>query len=303
MKEYVYFDRQLVNSTLAQIDEGILTKLISGQTTTKSNQEDGGEEISRGGNGKISMKLLSGGSNYSKTEIDKFSSVYSMSNNELIETALDDYSLDVLLEKLKKSNLLKNNDEDLSDGDFFLYSDKFDVFNFDQLKSSVSRENLDNILIPTEEVDRARVELDKLMKNSKSRINNKKRINFLKSYLNEHDPHINFGHTLRFANYASVLFPNTTLFRISKFLAFGNSDALRINLSLLAFLSQTKRKITILGIVTAKRDKTLAPDEGIQLSSDVITSTAPAILTDILLESFNIVEIDNYFVRPIAIYF
>lgn len=38
MKEYVYFDRQLVNSTLAQIDEGILTKLISGQTTTKPNQ-------------------------------------------------------------------------------------------------------------------------------------------------------------------------------------------------------------------------------------------------------------------------
>ncbi|MBH1109988.1 hypothetical protein I5S82_13555 [Enterococcus faecium] len=77
MKEYIYFDRQLVNSTLAQIDEGILTKLISGQTTTDTSQEDGGEEITYGANGGLNIAIASTKGEFSKKEIDKFSSVYS----------------------------------------------------------------------------------------------------------------------------------------------------------------------------------------------------------------------------------
>ena len=66
MKEYVYFDRQLVNSSLAQIDEGILTKLISGQSTTDTSQEDGGEEITLGTNGGLNAVIASAKAEYSK---------------------------------------------------------------------------------------------------------------------------------------------------------------------------------------------------------------------------------------------
>ena len=41
MKEYVYLDMDLVNSYLAQLDEGVITKMVAGQNTTISNQEEG----------------------------------------------------------------------------------------------------------------------------------------------------------------------------------------------------------------------------------------------------------------------
>ncbi len=303
MKEYIYFDRQLVNSTLAQIDEGILTKLISGQTTTDTSQEDGGEEITYGANGGLNIAIASTEGKFSKKEIDKFSSVYSKGNSELIETALDDYSVDVLIDKLKSFDLLKESSEDLADGEIFVSTDNFDVFNFEQLKASVEKENLENVLKIPIEIDEARVELEKLTKNPHSRVKNKNRIQYLETHLENNDPYVTFQHALQFANYSSVLFPDTTLFRIGSFLAFCGSENLRINLPLMTFLSQTKRKITILGIVTTKRDKELVPGEGVQLPSDTIVSSAPAIFSDILLDKFMLAPIGSYFVRPIAIYF
>ncbi|OTP27771.1 DUF6414 family protein [Enterococcus mundtii] len=303
MKEYIYFDRQLVNSTLAQIDEGILTKLISGQTTTDTSQEDGGEEITYATNGGLNIAVASAKSEFSKKEIDKFSSVYSKGNSELIETALDDYSVDVLIDKLTSLGLLKESSEDLADGETFVSTDNFDVFNFEQLKVSVEKENLENVLKTPIEIDEARVELEKLTKSPHLRVKNKNRIQYLESYLKTNDPYANFQSALQFANYSSVLFPDTTLFRIGSFLAFCGSENLRINLPLMTFLSQTKRKITILGIVTTKRDKELVPGEGVQLPSDTIISSAPAIISDILLDKFMLAPIGSYFVRPIAIYF
>jgi hypothetical protein len=303
MKEYVYFDRQLVNSSLAQIDEGILTKLISGQSTTDTSQEDGGEEITLGTNGGLNAVIASAKAEYSKKEIDKFSSVYSKNNSELIETALDDYSLDVLIDKLQTGSLLKQSSDNLTDGDIFVSTENFDVFNFEQLKASVEKDNLENILKTPIEIDEARVELEKLSKNAHSRVKHKDRINYLEEYLKKNDSYTNYGYALKFANYSSVLFPNTTLFRIGSFLAFCSSSHLRINLPLMTFLSQTKRKITILGIVTTKRDKELAPEKGVQLPSDIMASSSPAILSDILLDKFGIAPLGSYFVRPIAIYF
>ncbi|MFB8552461.1 hypothetical protein [Enterococcus casseliflavus] len=303
MKEYIYFDRQLVNSNLAQIDEGILTKLISGQSTTDTSQEDGGEEITLGTNGGFNVAVASATGEYSKTEIDKFSSVYSKGNSELIETALDDYSLDVLLEKLHSTSLLKTSTDNLLDGDIFVSTDKFDVFNFEQLKVSVERHNLENILKTPIHVEEKRVEYEKLTKTQHSRVKNRDRIDSLDKFLKAEDPFVNYSLALRFANYSSVLFPDTTLFRIGSFLAFCVSENLRINLPLMTFLSQTKRKITILGIVTTKRDKNLTPDEGVTLPTDTVVSSSPAILADIMLDSFNIAPIGSYFVRPIAIYF
>lgn len=303
MKEYIYFDRQLVNSTLAQIDEGILTKLISGQSSMDTTQEDGGEELTTGTNGGFNLALVTGKGEYTKKEIDKFSSVYSKGNSELIETALDDYSLDILIGKLESLSLLKKESEDLVDGEMFVTTDNFDIFNFEQLKASVEKKNIENILRTPIEVEEARIELKKISSNKHLRKKNKDKIKFLENYLTENDSYINFQHTLHFANYASVLFPGITLFRIGTFLAFCDSENLRINLPLMTFLSQTKRKITILGIVTTKRDKELAPEEGVQLPTDIIASSATAVLSDILLDNFNLAPIGSYFVRPIAIYF
>lgn len=304
MKEHVYFDRELINSTLAQIDEGILTKVISGQSTSDSKQEDGGTETTSEANGKMSILVATGGASYKETEVDKFSTVYSKNNSELMESALDDYSLDVLLNRLTDSDLLRTETDSLEEGDIFLSTDKFEVFNFEQLKKSVKKEHLDKLLpSPSEELEKAYSTLKSLNKNKQSQKTNASAIKELNAYIEETDPSIVFGKTYDFANYMADLFPDTTLFRMNNLLAFCNSNSLRINPPLMAFLSQTSRKITILGIATTRKESELAPTDGSQLETDEIISTGPAIFTDILLSSFNIAQIGNIFVRPIAIYF
>ncbi|MGM0258252.1 DUF6414 family protein [Enterococcus sp. AZ102] len=303
MKEHIYFDRALINSSLAQIDEGLLTKAIAGQTTADTSQEDGGHEITNGGSGGVKAAIFNAEGQYSKKEIDKFSTVYSRGNSELIETALDDYSLDILIDKLEELSILKKDLDTLEDGNIFISTNSFSIFDFTQLKDSVKRKNLEYILKSPVEVEEAKTELAKLNANKGSRLKHEKRIKQLELYLKLNDPFKNYGYVSQFAEYASILFPNTILFRIGQVLAFCDFDFLRIKPSLLTFLAQTTRKITILGIVTTKRNDSLVPKEGMQLSSDIIASSASAILSDILLDKYELAPVGSYFVRPIAIYF
>ncbi|MDN3048467.1 MULTISPECIES: DUF6414 family protein [Enterococcus] len=303
MKEYVYLDMDLVNSYLAQLDEGILNKMVIGQNTADSKQEAGGETLTHTTKGAGSIGILNGSHEYSTTEIDKYNTVYSVANSELVETALADYSLDVLFDKLKAKNLLKEDTADWSDGSIIFMQDDFKVFNFEQLKKSVDKDNLDNVLLPEEKLDDALVELEKLTKTPQLRVKHKTKINEIKQWLKENDPYTNFRDILRFASYSEVLFPETILFKIGNSLSMCEKKNIRINNPILTFLSQTKRKANLLGIVIAKRDKKMMPAQGEQLPTEVIASAAPAIFTDIMLDSFELIDIGDYYIRPIAIYF
>ena len=304
MKEYVYLDSELVNSYLAQIDEGILTKLITGQSETNSSQEDGGEEEIKTIKGNIGLKgIVNGGADYSQKEIDKFSSVYSKTNNELIETALADYSVDVLINKLSEKEKLKDLDKDWNDGDLVFYKNNFRIFNFDTLRDSVQQDNIENILVPDNKLDEAYVELEKISKTPQLRIKHKEKIAKLETFIKENDSYGNFRHVFRFANYSSVLFPETVLFKVGHTLLFCSKNSIRINTPLLVMLSQTERPLRVLGIVLTKRTKSLEPEPGVQLPSDVVAAESPAVLTDIMLSKFKLVSEGDYYIRPIAIYF
>lgn len=303
MKEYIYLDMDLVNSYLAQLDEGILTKMVSGQNTSNSNQEEGGETVSNSTKGSGGVGIVNASHEYSKTEIDKYNTVYSVNNSELVETALADFSLDILINKLRDKDILKEDNSTWLDGDLVFTQNYFKVFNFEQLKKSVEKENLDNVLLPESKLDDAIVELEKISKTPQLRVKHKERIEYLKKWIKENDPYNNFRDILRFANYSNVLFPDTILFKIGNTLSMCTKNNIRINTPILTFLSQTNRKVNLLGIVLSKKSKNLAPKKGTQLESDIIASTSPAIFTDIILDSFGLIDIGDFYIRPISIYF
>ncbi|WP_251855382.1 DUF6414 family protein [Enterococcus italicus] len=307
MKEYIYLDMELINSYLAQIDEGLLLKSVVSQSEINTNQEDGGNTTTFENSGQVGIPaVVNGTSKYSKTEVDKFNTVYSKNNTELIESALNDYSLDVLLKRLEENNLLKLEFSELTDGNFIFTSDKFDIFNFDQLKTSVEKENLQNILFLSDEdqhsLDLALVELDKLSKTPQLRVKHKDRISYLKNYISSLDTYSEMGSALQFSKYASILFPDTILLKAGIFMSICNASKFRINIPILTFLSQTKRKISLLGIVIFRRDESLEPDDE-PMDADAIISTGPAMFSDIILSNFNLIKTDDYYVRPIAIFF
>lgn len=300
MKEIIYLDTKLVNSCLAQIDEGILTKLISGYDSSESSQEDGGEEITNSTSGGVEALFVNGGHNYSKTDIDKFSTVYSKSNSELIETALDDYSLDVLLDKLEQKQLLESNN--WSDGEIVSFEGATAFYNFEQLLSVTNEETIRKVVPKSEEVIELENQIKKLEKQKNKSPNIIGKINNLKDTLIKEDGIENFKNVERFASFMSILFPDTLLTKTNNTFTLCAKKNIRVNVPTLSLYTLTKQHFKILGIVISKYEKSIVPKDGEQLESDYIVSATPTIFMDIMLDSFNMLKFGDYFVRPIAIY-
>lgn len=133
MKEIIYLDTNLVNSLLAQQNAGLVTKLVNENSESDSNAEGGFDQTATSVSGGVST-LIKAGVNHSAIENENYNIVFSRSNRNLIETALDDYSLDLLLQELENDKLLKSSD--FRDGDFVFTVGRFDFFDFEQLKMS-----------------------------------------------------------------------------------------------------------------------------------------------------------------------
>lgn len=308
MKEYIYLDTDLVNSYLAQLDEGILTKMITGLSTTDTSQEDGGKEIKNTTKGGLKAIIANGEHKYSKTDIDKYSSVYSENNSELIETALSDYSLDVLLAKLLEKKLVKSNTEPWKDGDLIQMTDETHFFDFEQLKETAKEENLNYVLQKTEEQVLLEANIEKISnkknKNKQESIKLQKLKNDLKEYEKQQkNSRQNFKHVENFGSYMSILFPQSILTKTSNVIALCDKSKIRVNIPTLSLYSLTKRKFKILGTIIAQHKQNIVPQNGEQLPVFDVAESATTMFMELMLTNFELLEIGDYFIRPIAIYY
>lgn len=230
LKEYVYLDMDLINSYLAQIDEGILLKVVSGQSTADSHHEDGGNEQTTETNGQLGIPgIANGGTKYSKTEIDKFSTVYSKNNSELIEMAMSDYSLDLLLSRLNEENLINEDSNSWIDGDFININDKLNTFNFQQLEQSVKKKNMENVLTASDTYSENLEELERLRGIKNKSVSIKNKISELSERVKEEDPYKNFRSIEKFASYMNVIFSDSILIKVGNTLSMCTKDSFRIN--------------------------------------------------------------------------
>lgn len=305
LKEYIYLDSELVNSYLAQLDEGVLTKAITGISSTDSHSEDGGQETTESGHFTAGIGIISGKGEISNKEIDKFSTVYSKSNSDLIETALDDYSLDILLKKLVEKEMLNVSEGNIDDGELIFIDGKLNIFNFELLKSITSEENISNLLIDDNyDIKDYKSELKKITASKALREKHKDRIGVLNDAI-KGDSFYNFSMIERFANFTNSLFPDSVLFKIKNSLIMCTKENIRINIPLLTQLSLTNRNAKILGIVIAKKTSHLDVEisDSEVWESEKVIADSPVMMMDIAMRHFGLSEIGDYYVRPIAIYY
>ncbi|MGY3748062.1 DUF6414 family protein [Vagococcus salmoninarum] len=306
MKDFLYLDTNLVNSYLAQIDSGLLQKMTTGGESLESNSENGGNEISQQGGGKLSIPgIAETNGSLNKKEIDTFSQVFSSKNSELVETALHDYSFDILLNRMIEKGMICS-EEVYLEGSFVSLTGAIDVVNFEQLNNGSTEENISLIHREDESVEKARIELKNMTKKSSNVSPTSQKgiaINELKKFIaeNEIDRGV-FDNIARFGKYANYLFPETFLVKIDKLIGFCSNDNLRMNIPSLTISGISTREATIVGVVMSqKRSDSLVPEGG--MPTDTILKTAPAIQMDIMLSEFELAEKGDYYVRPIAVYF
>lgn len=300
MKEIIYLDSEMINSYLAQIDSGLMEKVI--ETLSVATSES--EELTKTGSNSGGM-----GPNFfhlskSSGESSKDGVVYSNTNSELKQIIFHDFSLDVLIDRLKSSELIN---EDLTEGAVTLNTGDFVAYDFERFESSTTKELMtlfDDNYTYNEEID-AQI---KVAKSS-----GKKGANNIVSQLRAQKKPVNnnlwknIEPLHKFAKFANAMFPRYCLIRINNLICLCPKSSMRISDATLTLLNETSRKITVLGVVIAKfndeRIKKYMDIPGFQFENQEVVSSMPNMLAEILLGHMSLCSPGDYYIRPIAIYF
>lgn len=296
MKEIIYLDTKLVNSIIAQNDQGLVLKRAFDKGKTNSNSEETTQATSLNTSGGVTV-----GANFNvnrgESNTDKQSLVYSETNKELIEVATHDYALDILLEILKDE--IVNDCAD--DGQFIQQNDRVTFYDFKKLYESMDTEKL-KLLMPDifQPIEKIEKELYKISKSNKIKFEDKR--TELQKQLDNSLPKI-FKKLNTFSDYMVGLYDGAILAKINNTLSICEPENIRLKPSLLSIMNLSNRKATILGIVVAKESgnssiDNLQPDSANEVISNVANS-----FMEIVITSFDIASKGDYYVRPIAIYF
>lgn len=296
MKEIIYLDTKLVNSIIAQNDQGLVLKRAFDKGKTNSNSEETTQATSLNTSGGVTV-----GANFNvnrgESNTDKQSLVYSETNKELIEVATHDYALDILLEILKDE--IVNDCAD--DGQFIQQNDRVTFYDFKKLYESMDTEKL-KLLMPDifQPIEKIEKELYKISKSNKIKFEDKR--TELQKQLDNSLPKI-FKKLNTFSDYMVGLYDGAILAKINNTLSICEPENIRLKPSLLSIMNLSNRKATILGIVVAKESGNSSIDNLQTDSANEVISNVANSFMKIVITSFDIASKGDYYVRPIAIYF
>lgn len=291
MKEIIYLDTNLVNSLLAQQNAGLVTKLVNENSESDSNAEGGFDQTATSVSGGVST-LIKAGVNHSTTENENYNIVFSRSNRNLIETALDDYSLDLLLQELEGNKLLKTSD--FQDGDFVFTVGKLDFFDFEQLKNVFTFDEVEDILPEYDEF--------KKLQSEYKRVKNNTRKEQLKNMIS-HNGWNNLESIRSMSAYFERLFPSSNLAKVSNTISVLPKEFMKVPTAQLGLMQLSERQIKILGICSSTFDEQTPSDLSMMANSMELLKKAPTAILTIMLDSFGLVSSGDYLIRPIAIYY
>lgn len=300
MKEIIFLDIKLVNSILAQLDQGLILKEISEENSSEVNQDESSNQQTKSTSFKMNAGVAGTDISSIITEQTKSALVYSRGNRELVETAIDDYSLDILLDKISEN--IKTVQKS-SEGNFVKQIENLDIYDFSLLKKGLDLD-LFAPLLPDEfeKYEKIKNELNRLKKgNNNNKNKNENRIKELTAQLNNSMfKHLEDLYGL--SNYMESLLSDCTLMKLGNVLSICDFKNIRIPKSSLSLLNGSKRNATIIGIVESEIENEINFEE-VSKASNKFLSHGVSMLINIATSSFGITNQGDKLVRPIAIYF
>lgn len=296
IKEIVYLDTAITNSLLSQLNSGLVTKMINGldEIETNSRYSTVQETHSIG----VGMSaVINANGNFSKVESEQNGFVFSSNNKQLLETALDDFSLDVLIDNLNENSVLNIGKEE---GNFILEEGELSIYNFNKLSESSNLDILGDILPGYYKYKSKKEELDRLKREENG--DNISEIQKLEEEINNVSWN-NFYLIHIFSSYLSKIWPTSSVVKLKDNVAICSNNNFKLSLEQLVFNSFSKRKCKILGIITGKVEQNPLDYLGIEPNSSKIFNSGTDVIMYIALNEQGVLNIGDYIVRPIAIYF
>ncbi|MCK8627301.1 DUF6414 family protein [Fructobacillus cardui] len=307
MKDYIYFDERLINSLLAQLTKGEVN-------LSKSFSSSDGKTISTIISSEKSENFgLSKFINFIKksSKKDEINNGNSSSVSSLVDTRVDDFSLDTLYDLIHKKIKQPN---DANENDFVDYSNNFKIFDFETIKeltSGTSDKDVSDLHISRKSENI--YNYYKLMNSGKIDEANElklsmdpREIKLINNNLVE-DRERKSLHTV--STLANKIYPETILIKVGDSLVFAPKNNFRISQSETIQLGFKKKQLHVLGIVEAIATTTGSLyDPDMDRTDNTVNYLETTNLTPILSATkiFDILKVSrtqDLFIRPIAMYF
>ncbi|KMK98182.1 hypothetical protein VL05_18980 [Bacillus stratosphericus] len=318
MKEIVYLDTELVNSILAQIDQGIITDYAQHDDTQKSlssgTRDSSGKSATLAFNASGGSGWLPGVNIGLSGNIGGKSDAMSLDSETLLEGHKDilnksfhDYSLVLLLEKLKSGNLLMSNQDELHEGDLYFGEGPFTFFDFELLSNALNPDALETFMLYEDDQSIKNVEeAENIIKKAKGTKQDPTLIKEAKNMVEkrkELSPILNLYSTLDIlSSYSSKILGGHSIIKSETNIGLVKKEYLRESPESLSFRGNNGKNIKFLARIIRKKDE-VYDGTGLETISPDQLHEVPNFMLDIVLGSFNIIKSGDLLVTPIAIYF
>ena len=304
MKEYIYFDEDLINSTLAQLDKGLIKNISEGDEQTNSQSEGNSKDTNFGLDGIFGVGVQLTG------QISKFNSTeYSATQNRMLEYALNDYSVDLIISKIAQTEKFIDNVMQSKEGNIIVFSGDFSIYDFDLIKQ-ITDESTISLLVDDNYSEKDLTKFEKQLRQNRSKVKNTPQIaeeiqrleEVISAIKNNKESKEAYNIINKASKFADSILGGSIFIKSDNSLSLCKRECFRLNQGQLALLAESKRKINILAIVTAVKDE-IHP-EGISENFEVNDmNSIPSLFTDIFLSNFNMISEGDRILTPMAIFF
>ncbi|AMC01204.1 Uncharacterised protein [Aerococcus viridans] len=303
MKDYIYLDTELLNSNLAQAYEGLPIKSSNEEQLSNNNSTTSNHDV----HGDVSVMPAGVGTSFGGKISNSESEGLTESQKDVLESAFHDYAVDLLIEKFSSNDDLVSNKSELKVGDMFQLSGNFKIIDFEYLAQVSDITEIEGIINPEQtEFYQIQAQINLLYKqkgkNNITRIKQleKQRDGLLEKFSESTTP---FKIINDLSEFSKKLYPETIIFKMDNLIILLDKKYLRNNVSQINALSFSNRKAVILGLTISKVDSVWSQDKKIEDIQPNNIGSIPSIISDIILSSFDLISVNDYYVKPIAVYF
>src|SRR5699024_10553835 len=318
LKEIIYLDIEIMNSLLAQLDEGIVNNFTLEQSSQITEGEETGsikgKTAGLSGGLNFDTGLLPGGSfgingtmGHTGDENENYSRGILEGQKDILNKAFHDYALNILLQKLKENDLLAKNDTVMTEGDLFLGESTYRFYDFDLIRKSVDHKALEEIMLfdvnnSNMDINEARRIHKKKKPSARERKlketarltgekydNNKTIINIIKNF-----------NTI--SSFGSQLLEGLTLIKANNKIGLMKKNFLRESVEALSFRTDKSRKIKYLVRIIGEKEY-LYDGSNLPMFDVEDLDVIPNMMLDIILGSFDTFREGDLLVTPIAIFY
>lgn len=301
MREYLYIDDVEINSLLAQQNKGVTTSktITESNSNTLSHSSTTGGKASGGGEGKIPFLAKAEGNLAVHYDSTKGGSIES-TDQTAVNTVLNDYIVTLLEENLQSK--IKRESDDITIGDVVNIIESPKLYDFETIFNSINHGLLQKIMKISEEDDineikRKYKEVIAQNPSLKKQLKQKQNQKITKIQTENKDSLDGLDQINLLGEVGKKLFPNTIILAGDDCIAYTKIENFRMNSTQLNSITNSPRKMHILGIV-----ENMLTENPLKSGTDDISQIGSSI-ANILLFSFSIAKVGMFVIKPLAMYY